>query len=73
MTPHRAPHQPNYTLRRVGNKLRRYCWTCAKAAKARWAAKNRAKTLGIRRRSAKKNHEARIMYQREYRARRRAG
>ena len=69
MTPHRAPHVPSYTLRRSGNRLIRCCWICAKAAKKRWAAKNREKVLRSRRLHAKKNHEKRLEYQRAYRRR----
>ena len=53
-TPHRAPHKPNYTLRRVGNRLIRCCWTCQKAAKRRWNEKNVEKVLRIRRASGKR-------------------
>lgn len=72
MTRHPPDHAPDYTLRRVGDRLVRYCWTCAKRAKNRWAEKNREKVLGIRRASAKRNPETRRLWQREWRARRKA-
>ncbi len=68
MTPHPPDHEPDYTLRRSGDKLIRYCWTCAKASKRRWAAKNREKVLRTRRASAKRNTESRRIYQQQYRA-----
>lgn len=48
-TPHRAPHEPNYTLRRDRGRLIRICLTCASAAKARWAKKNREKVANAAR------------------------
>lgn len=43
MTPHRAPHEPRYTLRRVGDRLERHCAICINGQKLRWKNKNREK------------------------------